>query len=256
MKLHVQIGFNIPDKFFYSWGAYYDFSFDIQNTQIFSKKTKFNGGRAWDYRVLRDLELINRIKDDFRKFKKSKKSLNEFFERQIIFCRKTKDSFKISEKEIVNSPLFVWLPSKNSPDLESVNYRISHSEISAEKPIQMSLEKIFALYGIHENFVCISELEDKHQIAIDLFKTDGSDHWRSNDLPGFKCGDVKYRIKIGKNENNETFWIPPKSATIRNYRCRKFPGKCRYENARWDHIVRHEKTCIDETELVTQKVSL
>ena len=253
MKLHVDVGFKVSSKFLYTWSAYHNFNFDIENTLIFHSKRQSNKGH--DYRILKDLSLVSRIKSDFSKFKKSKKTLDEFFERQIIFCEKVGNIFRVKVREIVTTPLFVWLPCHNAPDLNSVNYGVSHTEISSKHPIKMTVNMIVRMFDLLDPFQNLIELEDKYQIAVDLFETDGIDHWRSPDLPGFKGGDVRFRIKIAKNGENETFWIPSKSVTSQNYQCRKFPGKCRYETPLLNNLHRHEKVCIDDTVLVTQKVS-
>ena len=254
MKLHVDASFAVSSKFLYAWSAYHNLNFDIENTLVFHSKRLSNKGH--DYRILKDLSLVARIKSDFTKFKKSKKTFDEFFGRQIIFCEKVGSIFRVKAQEIVADPLFVWLPCKNAPDLKVVNYGVSHTNISSKNPIKMSLHLILGMYNLSDPFQCLVELEDKYQIAVDLFATDGIDHWRSDDFPGFKGGDVRFRIKIAKNNENNTFWIPPKSVSSQNFRCRKFPGKCRYETSRVVNLKRHEKVCIDDTILVTKNVSL
>ena len=240
----------IPGKFIYSWFAFHNITYDIKKSV---KRSYVNGGRTCLKRIMTDENLIQRLRNDYQKFKKSKLSLDSFFGKNFIFVTKVKGFYRIKDKELSRNNLFVWIPSLDS-ELEFVNYRVSISDLSSINPIKMSIENIPKLYNIYQSFDDIFDLENENNLAIDMFATDGETHWRSPDLPGFKAGKVDLRIKIAVDSEKKTYWIPPMTKSSNQYQCRKFPGKCRYETGHKPNLDRHIKTCIDQTKLVTKKV--
>lgn len=250
MKLYVDACVRtVPGKFIYSWFAFHNITFDTRFTI-----ERVIGSQKQVKRIITDSYLISCIKNDYQKFKKSKLTYDKFFGKNIIFVTKIKNSFRIKDGNLTHDNLFVWNPIRNSKDVDLINYRVPISKLSSLNPIKMNICNIPKLFNINDPFDDILDLEIHHNLAIDFFATDGSKHWRSPDLPGFKAGNVDLRIKIAKDSNEKTYWIPPMSESPTKYQCTKYPGKCRFEAVDNANLVRHLKTCIDETKLVTKKV--
>ena len=240
----------IPGKFIYSWFAFHNITYD---TKMTVKRSYMIGSRKCFKRIMTDENLIHRLRNDYRRYKQSKGSLDNFFGKKIVFVTKVRGFYKIKDKELSRDNLFVWIPSLDS-ELEFVNYRISISDLSSNNPIKMVIEDIPKLFNIYQPFDDIFDLEIENNLAIDMFATDGITHWRSPDLPGFKAGQVDLRIKIAVDSENKTYWIPPMTKSPDQFLCRKYPGKCRFEASDKTHLDRHMETCTDQTKLVTKKV--
>ena len=250
MKLFVDACVNtVPGKFIYTWLAFHNITFDMKMTV-----KKLIGAKKTTKTIITDATIVSQIKTDHQKFKKSKLSLEKFFDTNITFVTKCRGSFRIKDYSLSHNCIFVWLPGRESKDTPYVNYRIPIAELSSTQPIKMAISDIPKLFDINQPFESILDLENTHNIAIDLFSTDGKAHWRSPDLPGFKAGNVDFRIKIAQDVNGETYWIPPMTRSPNAFICTKFPGKCRYEAVNNSKLKRHMEKCIAETQLVTEKV--
>ena len=216
------------------------------------------------FRIISDRDLKLKVTTEFKRFKKSGLSLNDFFDVTIVFVTKIKNHFRVKAKDLEGKILFVWLPGHYPcPVSSSVSYRVPIEKLSSVTPIKMSLKDIFQIYDITDSFESEFELEDKYNLAIDWYLTDRSqwedrdlpNHWRSSDLPGFKAsGD--FRIKLAKDANNETYWIPPSTPSPTQFQCTKFPRICRYEARDAHNLKLHMKRCISDTKLITKKVRI
>ena len=217
---------------------------------------KLVGAKKVVKRIITDADLVSRIKSDYQEFKKSKLSLDNYFGKKLIYVTTFKGSYRVKDKELSHDNIFVWIPNRKESytPTDSVKYRIPIAKLSSANPIKMRESDILKLHGINQTFHDIHDIEYSHNLAIDFYSTDGQTHWRSSDLPGFKAGNVDFRIKIAKDSNGATFWIPPMTPSPKQFQCFKFPGKCRFEAADKTHLDIHMKKCIAETQLVTDKV--
>ena len=256
MKLCVDRQRRVTADFLYSWLAYHNIDLKISKTIV-----EKLGNRQ--IRFITDEELTSKIISDFKRFKTSGLTLNEHFGINIVFVSKIKDHFRVKNDSLKGELLFVWRPGRNLSEMNSVNYRVPIEKLSSVTPIEMNLRDIFRLYNINDSFESEFELEDKYDLAIDWYQTDKAQwkhnrdyisHWRSPDLPGFRASGA-IRIKMAKDADNKTYWIPPSTPSPTEYQCTKFPGLCRYQARDTATLKRHMKSCISDTKLVTKKVT-
>ena len=235
----------IPQKFLTAWLAFHDISLTHQDV-VFVNSQGY---------MLQSEYLTRAINDSYKNFRKSKQTYDNFFGRTIVFVQFRNEKFHIKTDIIGHDPLFVWLPDHHyRGEMRNISYRAPLAKLFSVKPVKMDTSIILKLFGIDEPFECIFDLEEKYDLALDFYETDGSDFWRSSRFPGFKS-KAKQRIQIAKDSNETVYWLPPMVEAKIKFQCRKFPGKCRYQADDITHLKRHTATCISETKIVTKKVN-
>ena len=233
----------IPQKFLSAWLAFHEIT--LTQNDVSSSPQGF---------IIQRIDITSAITQSFRNFRQSKKTFDNFFQRSVIFVQLRNDKFLIKNDEIGSNPLFVWLPDHHfRSDIQVFSYNVPIENLFSLKPVKMQTTEILKLFNIDEHFECIFDLEEKYDLAIDFYETDGIGFWRSSKFPGFKS-KVKQRIQLAKDVNENTYWLPPMVEPKQKFQCRKFPGKCRYLAEDIYNLERHMEKCIAETKIVTKKV--
>ena len=109
--------------------------------------------RFW--RMKNEKEVLN----DYEEFKCSGLTLNDFFRREIIYCSKSHhdEKFVTDITKVEYPPVFVGFRGK-------VFYIINLSDVKC-KPIKISIENLFLIYGISHSGDPI-DVYDSHKVNL------------------------------------------------------------------------------------------
>ena len=202
MYLIVKYG-KVPTEFVTVWVKH--FRVPVGDLHLQSKS-----GQNREYFMIRNQEFGQRIKSDYEEFKCSGKTMNEYFGRTILkattyYSYNTTEVFKLKNITSATKPLLLH-QCKNSFYLEN-NPKI----VSSNKPIQMSLEDIFLLYDIDDEFSLenIDEFEEDNQVQIHFHRLKLlNPHNRGEQVVTYRCPTVPgtssrpwppiHKINIGK----------------------------------------------------------
>ena len=169
-------------------------------------QSKFGQNR--EYFIIRNQEFGQRIQSDYEEFKCSEKTMNEYFGRTILKASNyytNTEVFKLNNVTSATKPLLIH-HCKNSFYLES-----KPKAVSSNKPIKMSLEDIFLIFDIDDEFSLenIDEFEEDNQIQIHFHRLKYLDrHGRGQQMVTYRCPTVPgpsfrawppiHKINIGK----------------------------------------------------------
>ena len=210
--------------------------------------------------------LVNTLLlNDYSDFQKSEKSVEDYFNVDILICKKNgRDTFGIKNTKPLTRRIIILFKTKNNKfDFES-------HPIVSKTPIEMSVESILSIYGIFEKVEILpfmefnaSDLEDRHQVCLDLYRKVGDVCQLHYDLPGFRhpTWTPKHRIKIAVDHTEipylpKFYWIPCDNLISTEYFCTKMPRKCGYSTFHLGNLEKHEKVCSDQTIIKPKQVVL
>ena len=195
-----------------------------------------------------------RISRDYARYLTSGKTLEDFFDRQIIVCNYSnarapvQDLWTTSLKRVYNTPVFIGKQRQTR-----VSYHVIRLEdVSSKYPIQMSTKQLALLHGIETDFEDLLDLYDHHEIAFKFVDIKDGKCFVSNSLPGMRTGNFP-EIVVGV-KNDQTFWVPSTFTIQERFYCSKFPSKCTYFSTDQRNTNRHEETCTDTTEVKSSQV--
>ena len=209
---------------------------------------------------IRNFDIIHQIKQSYRSFQTSGMSIEDFFNTQVVSFEASHEnrSFLTNTVEVIRSPSMVFKINKGR---NRSNYTIGvpFDKIKLNTPIKMSLNHIFAIHGITDDFDSdhlegMFELEDRHHINIHLYLlNDNMRGYRNSRIPGTRAIYHK-DIYIGMRDN-QFYWIK-KNLTTKRYYCAKpgMLGKCCYWSTNPDNTRRHEVECSDQTKIRADQV--
>ena len=207
--------------------------------------------------------IESQLKSDYEDFQKSEKSVENYFEVDILFCKQNgKNTFCAVKRESPKRKVIILYRTRNN------EYDFAEHPIITQTPIEMSLKSILSIYGISETVKVlplqewnVRDLEDKYQVCLDLYRKVGNMGQLHYDFPGFRepNWEPKHRIKIAIDYMEipylpKFYWIPCDQLISTEHFCTKMPGKCGYSTFELYNLERHEKTCSDETKIVSKQV--
>ena len=203
------------------------------------------------------------LKSDFEDFQQCGKSVEDYFNIDLLICKQNgKGTYGVkTTKPLKRKVVVVFKTKANYYDFES-------HPIVVKAPIEMSLESILSIYNIDDKLRVLPlmefnalELENRHQVCIDLYRKVGNMCQLHYDFPGFRAPSwtPKHRIKIAIDHLDipylpKFYWIPNDSLISTEFFCTKLPRKCGYSTFELDHLKRHEASCSDQTKVFSKQV--
>ena len=173
-------------------------------------------------------------------------NLEEFFGCQLVKVNLTRMGiFHIECFEIKRFPIFLTIDRKGR-----VQHGASLGQFNSDRPIKMSVDLIFALYGRRcpDNFSSRNFPED-----VEIYTVVDGQAVNTPDSSGrSKCKEV---ILCGY-DGACYYWLPNRSLVQKQFKCTKYPGKCLYKTNQSCHFNRHLETCTDETTVTSKQVCL
>ena len=203
-----------------------------------------------DVNYIGNQKLLSEIRDQYSKYKAAKGvKMEQYFNRQIIISNRSRDNgyIVLNIKEISKTPIFL-VKTKHGA------YLWGHklSDFRAQKPIKMSADLIYGLYGMNGSL----DLEDIPDFVnvYEVIKIQKLVHpCITGKTPG-ESNDPN-PILVGVDENS-TFWITHRDLVKTVYYCDKYPGKCAYQTVDKPNYNRHMETCTDQPILNCRQVNI
>ena len=190
--------------------------------------------------VITNQSLITLIRFNFENFQNSNKTLDQFFDRQIVKVnlQANKETSMLKTVELINVPLFI---------IVNYNKHLVYGEtrIISKKPIKMPLDKLRVFLNISETDLTFENCPRN----IDMFKVEKGVCFTDFSTPGSSNTD----IAIGF-DGSDYYWIPDKSIIEKRYFCTKFPNQCNVYFKTQQHLNRHMDTCEVETKIISKQV--
>ena len=252
----MKIESEVEQLFLHSWLKVH--KFEVEQLDLRSKKKRND--------VVNEIGcpiIESQLKSDYEDFKKSGKTVENYFDVDILFCKQNgQNNFCAINREPLNRNVIILFRTKKD------KFDFANHPIITKAPIEMSLKSILSIYGISETVkilplqeINVRDLEDKYQICLDLYRKVGNMGQLHYDFPGFRepTWTPKHRIKIAIDHMEipylpKFYWIPCDQLITTEHFCTKMPGKCGYSTFKLCHLERHEKTCSDETKIVSKQV--
>ena len=202
-----------------------------------------------DINYIGNEKLLTDIRDQYQKFKAATNvNMEQFFNRQIIICNRsqTHDYIVLNVREITRTPIFL-VKNRNGAFFWGYNLE----DFRALKPIKMSAELIFNLYGVPgsldmqnvPDFVNLYELLEIQNVTHPCITIN---------TPGES--NEPNPILIAYDDTN-TFWVTHRDLVKTVFTCNKFPGKCLYHTVDKPNFNRHMASCTDQPILTSRQVN-
>ena len=203
-----------------------------------------------DINYIGNEKLLSDIRDQYQKFKAATNvNMEQFFNRQIIICNRSRenDYIVLNVREITRRPLFL-VKSKHG----ALFWGYELKDFRAQKPVKMSAELIFGLYGVPgtldmqniPDFVNLYELLEIQDVVHPC---------RTMNTPGES--NEPNPISIAYDET-DTFWVTHQDLVKTVFTCEKFPGKCMYHTVDKPNFNRHMASCTDQPILTSRQVNI
>ena len=191
--------------------------------------------------VISNQSLIDVITYHFRVFENSQKSLDAYFNRQIVkvYLQSNKQKSVLQNLELSNVPLFMIFDNKN----KWLVY--GETKITSKKPVKMPVDKLKSFLGITE----VNLTFENCPRNVDMYKVERNTCFTDFSTPGSLNND----IAIGLDGENY-YWIPDKSIVEKRYFCRKFPNQCNVFFKTKQNLDRHVAVCEVETKIISKQV--
>ena len=197
-----------------------------------------------------NVKLLAEIRDQYSKYKAAKGvKMEQFFNRQIIICNRSRenDYIVLNIKEISKTPIFL-VKTKHGAYLWG--YKLS--DFKAQKPIKMSAELIYGLYGM-DGILDLDDIPDFVNL-YEIIKVKSSIiPCITGDTPGES--NEPNPILIGYDEF-ATYWVTHRDMVKTMYYCDKFPGKCAYQTVDSSNMKKHLECCTDKPILNCRQVNI
>ena len=225
---------DIDTAFLHTWLNYRGIFLDKLQSCLIKRNRKF---------FITDSQLLACIFSDYDRFQKSGKTIDDFFDRQVIIAKGNKKNFKLNVDKIVRKPIFLFQNTKNN-----FLYGVDSKELTSTKVIPCPLEIIFNIYGLQERPKNLSLFQPKCGRTFAVFKV----------LNGKAFVDIDSAyatpdIPVGHFEKS-FFFIPSEKLIQKRYFCRKFPDQCHYYSKYEQHRNQHENICSNETIIKSKQV--
>ena len=239
---------NLPKmKFFTIYDPKVDSKFmmcylEIENVPVEELKLYEKSNRN----MIGNIKLRDTIREHYARFKETRNvRMEEFFNRQIVIGRKSRDHeyVNLNVRQITRIPLFLV---KNRKDRFVYGYDLS--DFRATKPIQMPLDMILDLYGMHGPLDWTNLPEN-----VETYEMRNNGPVATNENAGLS--NVPNPALIGYTEDN-CYWITHRDLIETIYTCKKYPGKCLYETNDSSNFKRHVAACTDKPIVKCRQVSI
>ena len=225
----------IDTVFLHTWLNYRGLSLDKLAPCLIKRNRKFQ---------ISDNRLLESIFGDYIRFKKSKISIDDFFDRQIIIARGNKKNFKLTVDRIVRQPIFIF-QNKHKNFVFGVNLK----ELSSTKVIPCPLEVLFDIYGLQERPKNLSLFQPKCGRTFSVLKV-----LKDKAFVDIDSAYAAPDIPIGHNQKT-FYFIPTEKLIQKRFFCRKFPDQCHYVSKRDEDRKKHESICTNETIIKSKQVN-
>ena len=253
----------IDSLFLHAWIKYHKITID----QLELKPAKQNS-RVQKYKITSEV-VLGQLQEDYSLFLQSKKSVEDFFNVDIITFKCNAQNNYFTSKTKCHDRRIIILCQKRMSSLYMLE-GVSLAELNSTHPIEMSLKSILSIYDIQEplNILPLDELniygfEDRHQVCIDIYKRNGNMCQKYWNIPGNRDPpwSPKHRVKVAvdnldKPDPPKLFWIPCDSLITKELFCTRLPGVCAYSTTLLQNLEKHELTCSDETVIESKQVTL
>ena len=219
--------------FLHSWLNLNGHSLDHLETKKLGKRFK-----------LTNSQLLNSLEADYAEFLRSRKSLEDFFDRQIIICRGDKKLFKIKVDKIYKIPIFIFQTTKNNTFL----FGPDMTNLTSTNAIPCDLKIIMGFFGISKWPKNLSNFEPECGRSVSVYKV----------LKGKAYYDIESvseiaDIPLGLSKK-QYYFIPNPKLIKGRYFCQKYPGHCLYNTQKVGNRDRHEKICSDDSIVSAKQV--
>ena len=199
-------------------------------------------------------KLHQQIELAYKKFKNSKKTMDQYFGVRIVKAMKnTNDDFTIKTKKIDTKTLIIFGDSKRPDDFY---FGKNFQNLKSLEPIAVEINVLMQLLGQQP----IKNLEDEYLDKINIY------HLRQVKDKNSKERTVGYitrlvpaagngSINIGVNDwpSTDVFWLPSSNLINNSYMCTKTKN-CYYTTNRKIDLVRHEKKCTDIQQIISKQL--
>ena len=226
---------NICTIFLHSWLNLNGHSLDHLETKKLGKRF-----------VLTNPQIINSLEASYIQFLQSNKTLEDFFDRQIIICRGyNKKLFKIKDDKIYKTPIFIFQTTQHNTFL----FGPGLSNLTSTNAIPCDLKIIMGLFGISKWPKDLSKFEPECGRSVSVYKV----------LKGKAYFDIESvseiaDIPLGMSKK-QYFFIPNPKLIKGRYFCQKYPGHCLYNTPRKDNRDKHQKVCSDDSIVSAKQVN-
>ena len=193
-------------------------------------------------------KLLSEIREQYTKYKTAKNvKMEQFFDRQIIICNRSRgnDYIVLNIKEISKTPIFLVT---NRHGAYFWGYKLS--DFRAQKPIKMSADLIYGLYGM-DGFLDLEDIPDFVNLYEVIKVKSSIIPCITGDTPGES--NEPNPILVGYNESG-TYWVTHRDLVKTMYYCDKYPGKCAYQTVDSSNMKKHLECCTDKPILNCRQV--
>ena len=202
-----------------------------------------------DFKYIGNQKLLSEIREQYSKYKATKNvKMEQFFNRQIVICTESRenDYIVLNIKEISKTPIFLVKTRSNA---YLWGYKLS--DFRAQKPIKMSADLIYGLYGMDGTL----DLNDAPDF-VNLYEVMKFKNSLIPCITGSTPGESNEPnpILVGYDESS-TFWVTHRDLVKTMYYCDKYPGKCAYQTVDSSNYNRHMETCTDQPILNCRQVN-
>ena len=188
-------------------------------------------------------KILEKIRDEYEKFKCANLTLPQYFNRQIIVGNISRSGkyCTINELEISRLPL-ILAKDYNGKFFHGVKL----SDVRATGPIKMDSSLIFTWNGLNGRL-------DYADIPpnVETYRVENNTPIRDEFTPGES--NSPNPIFIGYDGVSE-YWITHRDLIKTVFTCKKYPGRCLYKTTDPANYKRHVGRCTDETIITTKQV--
>ena len=225
---------NICSIFLHSWLQINGFSLDRLELKKLGKK----------YHLTNPI-VINNLEYSYIEYLQSGKSLDEYFDRQIIICRGyNKQLFKITVESIDKTPIFIYQTTQKNTYLFGPNM----SNLTSTNAIPCDLKIIMTMYGISKWPKNLTVFEPECGRTVSTYKV----------LNGKAFFDIESGLEIADIPiglyKKQYYFIPNPKLIKGRYFCRKYPDQCLLNTTRQNDRDKHEQICSNDSIITAKQV--
>ena len=225
---------NICTIFLHSWLQINGFSLDRLELKKFGKK----------YNLANPI-IISNLEYSYIEYLQSGKSLDDFFDRQIIICRGyNKKLFKITTESIDRTPVFIFQTTQKNTYL----FGPDMSNLTSTNAIPCDLKIIMNMNGITKWPKNLNVFEPECGRTVSIYKV----------LNGKALFDIESGLEIADIPiglyKKQHYFIPNPKLIKGRYFCRKYPDQCLFNTCKLMNRDRHENTCSNDSIISAKQV--
>ena len=199
-------------------------------------------------------QLRTQVELAYKKFKNSKKTIDQFFGCRIVKAMKQRtDEYTVKTKKIDTKTLIIFGDSKK-PD--EFYFGKDYQNLKSFEPIAVEINVLTKLLGKPQ----INNLEDEYLNKINIFHLkDVQDRHAQTRIVGYITrlvpAGVNGSINIGVYDwpTTDVYWLPSDNLISNSFMCTKTKN-CYYTTNRLPNLKRHEKGCTDVQEIISKQM--